>query len=117
LDLAFSIILADAKLLAVSDCVTRANSSMPPMQRRHEYALNDLLERAACVGFAAVDKCQILLWYGQERFSVGIRRDIRSRWEDLAGEIPGMEGQALRFAETRGQILLILDKIFFGEDE
>ena len=87
------------------------------MQKRHENALNDLLERVAYEGFAAVDKWQVTRWFGQERFSIGIRRDMRTRWEDLSAEISGIKKKELMFAEVKGQILLMHDQIFFKGDE
>lgn len=86
------------------------------MQKRHENTLNDLLEKAAFEGYAAVAKWRITRWYGQERFSVGIRRDVRERWEDLRAELPWIKAD-LVFAEAKGQILLMADHVFFNDDE
>lgn len=57
------------------------------MQKRHENSLYDLLEQVAYEGYSSIEKWRLTRWYGQERFSVGIRRDIRNRWEDLSSEI------------------------------
>ena len=86
------------------------------MQKRHENALYDLLERVAYEGFASVEKWLITRWYGQERFSVGIRRDVRSRWDDLSSELAWIKNKELVFAEVKGQILLMHDQIFFDAD-
>ena len=87
------------------------------MQKRHENALNDVLERVAYDGFAAVEKWQLTRWFGQERFSVGIRRDLRQRWEDLASELPWIKKKVFVFAEVKGQILMMHDHVFFEKDE
>lgn len=87
------------------------------MQKRHENALYDLLERVAYEGFAAVDKWLVTRWYGQERFSIGIRRDIRNRWSDLASELTWIKEKELVLAEGKGQILLMHDQVFFKDKE
>ncbi len=87
------------------------------MQKRHENALYDLLEQVAYEGYAAVEKWRITRWFGQERFSVGIRRDIRDRWGDLAAELSWISDKALVFAEVKGQIVLMHDEVFFKKDE
>ena len=87
------------------------------MQKRHENALYDLLERVAFEGYSSVEKWRITRWYGQERFSVGIRRDVRERWADLASELPWINGKTLMFAEVKGDIVLMHDQVFFEDDE
>ena len=87
------------------------------MQKRHENALYDLLERVAYEGYTSIEKWRITRWYGQERFSVGIRRDVRDRWGDLAAELKWVAGKALVFAEVKGQIVLMHNQVFFSEDE
>lgn len=87
------------------------------MQKRHENALSDLLEQVAYEGYSAVEKWRITRWYGQERFSVGIRRDVRDRWAELASELPCISGKALVFAEVKGQIVLMHNQVFFDQDE
>ena len=54
------------------------------MKKRHENELNQLLEKVAYEGLAMVPKWQMSLWYDQDRFTVGIRRDVRERWIELA---------------------------------
>lgn len=87
------------------------------MQKRHENALYDLLEQVAYEGYSSVEKWRLTRWYGQERFSVGIRRDIRTRWDDLATELQWIKGKSIIFAEVKGQIVLMHDQIFFEEEE
>lgn len=86
------------------------------MQKRHENALYDLLEQVAFEGYASIEKWRITRWYGQERFSVGIRRDMRERWEDLKAEL-GSSDKTLKFAEVRGQIVLMHDEVFYRDEE
>lgn len=87
------------------------------MQKRHENALYDLLEQVANEGYSSIEKWRLIRWYGQERFSVGIRRDIRTRWDDLATELQWIEGKNIVFAEVKGRIILMHDQIFFEDDE
>lgn len=87
------------------------------MLKRHENALSDLLEQVAYEGYGSVPKWRITRWYGQERFSVGIRRDVRDRWVDLATELPAIADKTLVFAEVKGQIVLMHDQVFFDEEE
>lgn len=87
------------------------------MQKRHQNALDDLLELVAYEGFASIAKWQLSRWYAQERFTVGIRRDIRERWEDLGSELTWIADKELVFAEVKGQILLMHDQVFFDTDE
>ena len=87
------------------------------MKRRHENALEDLLEQVAYEGFASVEKWKLARWYGQERFTVGIRRDVRERWSELSSELTWIATKELRFAEVKGQIILMHDQVFFENDE
>jgi len=87
------------------------------MQKRHENALYDLLEQVAYEGYAAVAKWRVARWYGQERFSVGIRRDIRERWNDLAAELNWIADKTIVFGEVKGQIVLMHDQIFYPNEE
>jgi hypothetical protein len=87
------------------------------VQKRHENALYDMLEKVAYEGYASIEKWRITRWYGQERFSVGIRRDVRDRWADLAAELAWIAQKKLVFAEVKGQIVLMHDQAFFNEDE
>ena len=87
------------------------------MKKRHENSLYDILQKVAYEGFAAIEKWSLARWYGQERFSVGIRRDIRDRWYDLANELPWIKDKALVFAEVIGRIVLMHDEVFFKDNE
>jgi hypothetical protein len=87
------------------------------MKKRHENALNDLLEQVAYEGYASVEKWRMSRWYDQERFTVGIRRDVRERWGDLSSEIEWIADKELLFAEVKGQIVLMHDQVFFDSNE
>ena len=86
------------------------------MQKRHENSLYDTLEKVAYEGFASVAKWRLCRWYGQERFTIGIRRDIRTRWEELSSELEWVADKTLVFAEVKGQILLVADHVFFDDE-
>ena len=87
------------------------------MRKRHQNALDDLLEQVAYEGFAGVEKWRITRWYDQERFTVGIRRDVRERWHDLSAELKWIADHELLFAEVKGQIVLMHNQVFFESDE
>jgi hypothetical protein len=87
------------------------------MKKRHENALYDLLEQVAFEGFASIEKWRVIRWYGQERFTVGIRRDVRERWTDLAEDLPSVSDKDLKFAEIKGQIIIMHSHVFFDDDE
>jgi hypothetical protein len=87
------------------------------VKRRHENALEDLLEQVAFEGFASVEKWKLARWYNQERFTIGIRRDVRERWSELSSEIAWIADKELRFAEVKGQILLMHDQVFVEDAE
>lgn len=80
------------------------------MQKRYENALNDFLEQVAYEGYASVEKWRLIRWYEQERFSVGIRQDIRTRLAELIGE-------DVVFADVAGQIILMLEGKLLKKDE
>ncbi len=48
---------------------------------------------------------------------MGIRRDVRTRWDDLANEIVWIKDKDLVFAEVKGQIVMMHDQVFFEADE
>ncbi len=82
------------------------------MQKRYENALNDFLEQVVHEGYASVEKWRLISWYEQERFSVGIRQDIRTRLAELIDIEKGVV-----FADEAGQIILIREDILLKKDE
>jgi hypothetical protein len=74
------------------------------MLERHENALNDFLEKVLKEGFAVIEKWKFLLWYGQEKYTITIRRDINTRWNKYSKN-------ELIFAESNQQILLMQENI------
>ncbi len=87
------------------------------MKALHKNALDTLLEQIAYEGFASVEKWKIRRWYEQERFTIGIRRDIRDRWSRLAAELTWIADKKLSFAEVERQIIIMHDQVFFNEDD
>ena len=93
------------------------------MERRYENALNDLLESVAYNGHASISKWRITRWYGQENFTVNIRRDLRDRWKKLIiEELSWTKPTILRIADVSytgvsGDIVLINNSTFFPDDE
>jgi hypothetical protein len=41
------------------------------------------LERVTDIGCAEIRNAELLLWYGQQRVTVNIWRDIQSKWEEI----------------------------------
>jgi hypothetical protein len=88
------------------------------MERRHENALNELLEAAAFEGYACMSKWRVVRWYGQSNFSVNIRRDLRERWKTLIKDELGWDKvPVLKLAEISGTIFLMKDGDFFPDKE
>ena len=87
------------------------------MQRRHENALSDLLERVAHQGYAGVPKWQITRWYTQQHFSVNVRRDLRERWDNMLDDLGWADHPTLRIAELNGDIVLMRKTDFFPDKE
>lgn len=87
------------------------------MLQRHQNALTDLLEQVAYEGSASVAKWRLTRWYGQDRFSVNIRRDLRARWEAMQEELHWTRKQKLVLAEVKDQIVMMHSQIFFADDE
>lgn len=87
------------------------------MKKRHENELNGLLEKIAYEGLAVIPKWQMSLWYDQDRFTVGIRRDVRERWIELASELPWIEEKPLHFVEIKTDIVLMHNPTFYKHDE
>jgi hypothetical protein len=53
------------------------------MLARHSIELLSKLERVADIGCAEITNNQLLLWYDQERITVGIWRDIHDKWMEV----------------------------------
>jgi len=88
------------------------------LQKRHENALNDLLETVAFRGYASEARWRLARWYGQNNFTVTIRRDLRDRWKSLLEDDLGKDkAPVLRLAEIEGEILLIRKTDFFPDTE
>lgn len=84
--------------------------------KRYEDALNNLLETVAHNGVASVPKGCLTLWYSQERFTVGIRDDIRTRFADMSSYIPWLKDRSLVFADFNNTVMLIRKDILLAED-
>lgn len=90
------------------------------MEERHSNALKDYLERAYYNGYAVEPKWKLLRWYSQERFTVGIRQDIRERWDesfDSNTELLFAELGTMRPRVNTNSIMIIKDDLFYEDDE
>ncbi len=79
-------------------------------QKRWEDSLNNLLEAVAYEGMATISRGILSRWYQQERFTVSIRDDIRTRFKDMEAYIPWVKNLSLIFVEPRDGVILILLK-------
>ena len=88
------------------------------IERRSEIALQELLETVAYEGEARVAKWRLAKWFGQEKYSRNIRRDLRRRWHELQMEEYGVENPPpLKIAELAGVIILMNAANFSPDDE
>jgi|ERR1700688_2414294 len=53
------------------------------MLTRHTNELMSRLEQVADVGCAIIRKPEMLHWFGQERMTVNIWRDLQAKWEEV----------------------------------
>jgi hypothetical protein len=86
------------------------------MLKRYEDSINNLLESVAHHGVTTVSKGCLTLWYGQERFTAGIRSDMRTRFADMSTYIPWLKDRSLVFAELNNEIMLMRNDIILEED-
>lgn len=56
------------------------------MKAHHRYELTNRLERLEATGSMRIERDELLTWYDQDRVTVKIWRDIKARWEEIAGE-------------------------------
>ena len=59
--------------------------------KRHEDAPMQRFDAVANLGFAYIDWWELYLWYGMERLSKAVWRDLRNRFAETAGEEDGAE--------------------------
>ena len=69
------------------------------MLSRHTNELLSRLEQVADIGCAVIRKKELLYWYGQERQTLGIWRDLQEKWDELLEtidefDIPLLVGEA-----------------------
>jgi hypothetical protein len=56
------------------------------MNLMHEAMLSDFIQNICDTGVGRIEKRVLLRWFGQERMSVGIRRDLQQRFEAALDE-------------------------------
>jgi hypothetical protein len=62
------------------------------MLTRHANELSLRLERVYDVGCMEVSGNELRRWYGQDRLSKTVWRDIKDRWEEIDAEAPLLVG-------------------------
>jgi len=64
------------------------------MLTRHINELSLRLERVEDVGCMEVSGDELRRWYGQDRLSKTVWRDIKERWEEVNDEVPLFVGKS-----------------------
>lgn len=72
------------------------------MLPRHSNELLGRLERVADLGCVEIRKPELLLWYGQERVTIGIWRDIQEKWEEVLDQGGDEPSTPLLVGEAEG---------------
>ena len=86
------------------------------MLKRHEDALMQRFDAVANRGFAYVEWWEVYLWYGMERLSKTVWRDLQDRFEETAGkngkgELWVHENQTGMMLVNSGSLKNISDKL------
>ncbi|MGM4891451.1 hypothetical protein [Tardiphaga sp. 839_C3_N1_4] len=61
------------------------------MLPRHSNELLKHLEDVVEYGCTTISKAKLIYWYGQQRLTVGIWRDIQSKWVEILESVPVQE--------------------------
>ena len=75
------------------------------MITRHLNELLSRLDRIKDVGCVEIRRNELLHWYGQERLTVNIWRDIHEKWEEISEEllfVSNPDGEPLVFIWGEG---------------
>ncbi|WP_241131127.1 hypothetical protein [Achromobacter xylosoxidans] len=86
------------------------------MEKRHLTNLYNLLDEVSHAGFATVPRSLLTSWFGQEKFTVGIRRQLAEYWEGFADH-KAADGTDLRVASFENTLLLFRDNGLFPAEE
>ena len=73
------------------------------MLKRHDNILTSRLETVAIAGCAHILWHELYLWYGIQRITVTIYRDLEARWQELTSNKQG----ALMKADGSGGLFLV----------
>jgi len=57
------------------------------MLKRHEYELENRLDRVHLKGSAEIEKSELLLWYDMKRLNKNAWRNIHERWSDIVEDV------------------------------
>jgi hypothetical protein len=88
---------------------------MYKLAKHYENLLDDLVAKVFYNGYAVIKLWELLYWYEQERFSIGIRRDIQERWEEWEQGEWEAEYKELVFLRPKGNAgpdVIIMPKKF-----
>ncbi|MCS3689396.1 hypothetical protein ABIF07_003578 [Bradyrhizobium elkanii] len=67
------------------------------------------LEEVADVGCTIIRRQRLIHWYGQQRLTVGVWRDIHAKWLEVVEAIQGLEDKNIQLfaGEGDGTIALV----------
>lgn len=76
------------------------------MLKRHDNTLTSRLENVVTAGCAHILWDELYLWYGIQRITVTIYRDLEARWQELTSDKHGV----LMKANGSGGLFLVASK-------
>lgn len=76
------------------------------MKSRHYNEILSRLERVYDVGCSEIRYMELLLWYGQEKVSASIWRDLEGKWNEVL-ENTGYEGTPLFVGQADGVCVFV----------
>ncbi|MCL2589533.1 MAG: hypothetical protein FWD67_01325 [Betaproteobacteria bacterium] len=89
------------------------------MRKRHENRLYDLFDHVQYDGYAVAKCWKLLVWFGYERYTVGIRRDIQNYWTEWEDRDKNTDEELvfLRPKGSAGSDVIIMQKRYFVAED
>lgn len=84
---------------------------------RHANELLSRLEQVIDIGSTQIRFQELRLWYGKERITIAIWRDIQSKWEELQEDWDEKERSPLFVGEAEGVYTFIWAKGLSASDD
>lgn len=88
------------------------------MERHHESALSDALDKLYLEGAISIPWYRVYLWFNATRLSKSAYREILARWEDLCTEKHGYDtAPELYVIDAKGRHSLNIRREMFESEE